>query len=251
MAAVLLGVAAAFKLYPALLGVFFLADKRWKEAFLCAGTGIVLTCLSLSLFQGGFIVNLQDWLAKTAAYNQYGNLDLRRIMMNNNALVMLWDIPYYIASGGRVTLEEMAVYNRQAQPVVLVLMGLCCLICLIFRRQEDKALLLCLWMVGYPYNSSPYNLVVLVAPLIYWAALGEGKGAVAMLGMGAALVMCKTRFALFATTVRHITLQSMLNPLLIAGMILLLLWMRRHELLEDVQKVFRRAKAKEDRFFSQ
>lgn len=234
LAAVLLGMAAALKLYPALLGILFLCDKRWKEAFLCGLVGVGLTCFSLAMFQGGFLENLTDWLQKTASYNQMGNMDLRRTMMNNNSLLMLWDIPYYIARGGQVGLEEMAAHNGAAGAVLVCLLGLSCVSCFALRRWQDRVLLLSLWMVGYPYNSGPYNLVMLIAPLALWAA-GEQTIRPPMLVMGCLLLMCKTRFAIFATNVRHITLQSALNPLLIAAMMGYLLWLRRAELREGLR----------------
>lgn len=242
LAAVLLGIAAALKLYPALLGVLFLCDKRWKEAFLCGLVGVGLTCFSLAMFQGGFLENLTGWLQKAASYNQMGNMDLRRIMMNNNSLLMLWDIPYYIARGGQVGLEEMAAHNGAAGVVLVCLLGLSCVFCFALRRWQDRVLLLCLWMVGYPYNSGPYNLVMLIVPLALWATKEETKAP--MLVMGCLLMMCKTRFAIFATNVRHITLQSALNPLLIAAMIGYLLWLRRAEPREWLRAVWGRIRRK-------
>lgn len=229
VAAILLGVAAAFKLYPALLGLLFLCDKRWKEALLCAATFFGLTLLSLVMFQGGVAANLQDWLAKTSEYSRFGNLDLRRIMMDNNSLFMLWDIPHFIAAEGAVSLEGMAEHNVSFGYVLTALLALSCLSCFALRRRRDRVLLLSLWMIGYPYNSAPYNLALLLVPLVYWAQ-GEEKQNAPMIVMGVLLLMCKTRFALYATNVRHITVQSAMNPLLISAMILWLFWLRRKEL---------------------
>ena len=236
LAAVLLGAAAALKLYPALLGILFLCDKRWKEAFVCAATGIGLTLLPLFLFEGGFTANLQDWLQKAAQYNEFGNLNLRRTMMDSNSFLMLWDIPKYIASGAAVTLEEMAAHNMIAKQALTAMVGMTCLSCFLLRRRHDRALLMCLWMVCYPYNSGPYNLVLLAVGLVWWIIQEKDK-ATAMIILGAAALMCKTRFALYATTVRHITLQSALNPLLMLSMMALLFWMRRDELKNDGKQV--------------
>lgn len=234
-AALCLGLAAALKLYPALLGLLFLKDKRWREALLCASVGLGLTALSLALFQGGFLANLQDFLQKTSDYNQYGNQNLRRILMDSNSLKMLWDIPYYISKGAAVTLEEMAAHNLPATGVLTALLALSCLACFALPTHQDRVLLLSLWMVGYPYNSGPYNLVLVALPLVWWVC-SQPKGALPMVVLGVLLMMCKTRFALYATTVRHITLQALLNPLLLAAMMGWLLYLRREALGAAVRK---------------
>ena len=227
-AAVWLGIASALKLYPALLGVLFLCDKRWREALACAATGVGLTWLSLAVFREGVVANLLDFLQKAESYNVYGNLDLRRIMMNNNALLMLTGIPFYITSGGAATLEEMALHNEVPRAILTALLALSIGSCFWLRRRQDRVLLLSLWMVAYPYNSEPYNLTLVIVPLVYWLCR-ETKKNTPMIVMGVLLLMCKTHFAIYATNVRHITLQSALNPLLILGMLLWLYCLRREE----------------------
>ena len=234
-AAIWLGIAAALKLYPALLGVLFLYDKRWKEGLLCAAVGIGLTLVSLAAFQGGIIPNLLDFLEKTESYHLYGNLDLRRIMMNNNSLLMLWDIPIYMARGSLISLEEMAAHNAAMSAVLAGLLALSVASCFFLRRKQDMALLMCLWMVGYPYNSEPYNLTIIAVALVYWACR-EKTRRIPMMAMGVLLLMCKTRTAFYATNVRHITMQSVLNPALILGMILYLYALRHKEIFEDMKK---------------
>lgn len=55
-----LGISFALKLYPAVLGVVLLKDKRWKDAVRCALYGLLLLFLPMLFFEKGFleIINL-------------------------------------------------------------------------------------------------------------------------------------------------------------------------------------------------
>ncbi len=55
-----LGISFALKLYPAVLGVILLKDKRWKDTVRCALYGLLLLFLPMLFFEKGFleIINL-------------------------------------------------------------------------------------------------------------------------------------------------------------------------------------------------
>ena len=92
-AAVWLGIAAALKLYPAILCVLFLRRKRlWKPALVCVGTGIGLTLLSLLFFSDGqhaFMLTFTDWLAKMKQYTILGNGSLLNPVLCFSIIVFL------------------------------------------------------------------------------------------------------------------------------------------------------------------
>lgn len=107
-AAVVLGLAAALKIYPAILGIVFLTRKKWMPAVVCAVTGISTSLLPLLLFEGGFQNNLSSFLEKTISYSSLGNLNTIQNLSYNNSIYMLLDIPYTVLTGQFLEPGELA-----------------------------------------------------------------------------------------------------------------------------------------------
>ncbi|MCJ7740435.1 DUF2029 domain-containing protein, partial [Candidatus Microgenomates bacterium] len=57
VSSILLAIAIAWKIVPAVFIVLFIADKRYKEGIISIVTAVILTIFSLSIFQGGMINN--------------------------------------------------------------------------------------------------------------------------------------------------------------------------------------------------
>jgi len=56
--AIILSFAISMKIYPAILLVLFIPDKKYREAAICIAAAIAITIASLLCFKGGFLPNL-------------------------------------------------------------------------------------------------------------------------------------------------------------------------------------------------
>lgn len=65
-----LAVAAAFKGYPALLGVLLLMEKRWFESARLLAYGLIVGLGPFKLVEGGFRYNLSQWMDNVSANSE-------------------------------------------------------------------------------------------------------------------------------------------------------------------------------------
>ena len=70
IASILLAFAVALKVYPAILALLFLTDKKYKEFFLAAGLSFFLTIASYAILPGGLVENIKGNFNNITAYNK-------------------------------------------------------------------------------------------------------------------------------------------------------------------------------------
>ena len=227
LAAFFVGIAAALKLYPAVLGVMFLADRRFREAVFCALTGIVTSVVPLFLFAGGFRRNLSVFLGKSASYSQIGNGALEWLVDDKNSFYQLILVPKMLSDTPLTHISEVPGYVAGWRVFLTVLMAAAVVVCLVLRRNHDRVLLMTMMMLGYPIESGVYNLVIAVFPLVYWCAKEQEDAVIPWLGCG--LLMMKSVFVIQQPPVL-ITWQAVLNPVLELAIIGYIVFLRRREL---------------------
>lgn len=156
LALISLAISACVKIYPALLGILLLKDKRWKEAIRCVIYGILLFVLPFLLFKGGLqdILHMIQYIFKAS-----GEFDVAgygyKVNISNSLLVMseLLHIktPVLISIIGKV-------------PYVIAIISA---VGVLFLKEKWKeiALLSCI-LVAVPNFSNIYTLVFMTVPLI-------------------------------------------------------------------------------------
>ena len=242
VAAIVLGLAAALKVYPAILGIVFLTRKKWMPAFVCAVTGISTTILPLFLFQGGFSQNLLKFLEKTSSYASVGNMNTVQNLSYNNSIYMLFDIPYTLQTGKFVEPEMLAQKNEPMKIIAMILLIAVVLLCFFLKENRDKFLLVCGMMLLYPFNSTDYNLTIMLFPIVFWIAQ-EKKCGYFMPIVGALLLSCKHYIPIYNQGGSYsVTIQSFLNPILLLLIIGYVVFRRRKELTGVFSKWFRKRK---------
>ncbi len=239
-AAVVLGLAAALKIYPAILGIVFLTRKKWMPAVVCAVTGISTSLLPLLLFEGGFQNNLSSFLEKTISYSSLGNLNTIQNLSYNNSIYMLLDIPYTVLTGQFLEPGELAQKNEPIKWIATVLLIAVVLLCFLLKRNRDKFLLVSSMMLLYPFNSTDYNLTIMLFPIVFWIAR-EKKCGYFMPIVGALLLSCKHYLPYYsAPAYCSITIQSFLNPILLLLIIGYIVFHRRKEIAQRFHGVGKR-----------
>jgi hypothetical protein len=70
LALLFLALATAMKLYPGLLALLFLKDRRYKEFLLCSFLTLTISVLSLWLFKGTLVENINGFLQELGQFNK-------------------------------------------------------------------------------------------------------------------------------------------------------------------------------------
>ena len=152
VAYVALAVAAAIKIYPALLGLLVLSKKRYKEAAVLVGLGIVFFFVPFFVFDG--ITSVKKML---------------------HGIVVASEIQTGIGLGYNFCINNLvqiigAFFGRNIVSVpgwISLLAAAACLLLFIFSKHEWQKLyaliLLCIWFPSFSYT---YTLVLLFLPII-------------------------------------------------------------------------------------
>lgn len=230
-AAFILGIAAALKMYPAILGTVFLADKKYREAIICACTGLLSTLLSFAFFEGGIIFNISVFLTKAAQYVNWGNATSVQNMSYNNSLYMLLDIPYvYFTNNFDIERSDLAQVNIPVKIISFILLVIIILICFLMKNNHDRILILCCSMILYPFNSSDYNLTILLVPIVFW--LVNEKSDLYFIAIVGGLLLSSKHYQSFYNQGDYcsLTIQSFLNPILLCMIAGYIIFIRKEEI---------------------
>ena len=154
LALVIIAVCAGFKIYPAIFGLYYLLEKRFKEAIRLTVYGIVLFFAPFALFGG--IDGLKLWLfnvRSTMSFNDYGRFQcIRGLLVTVNRFLHIDDaVPHIVIS--------ITPYL-----FVLVMLALACLTANKYRR----LFFLCAIMSFFPTNAYRYTLCYLSIPFIVY-----------------------------------------------------------------------------------
>ena len=146
--------------------------------------------------------------------------------LGSNPITNIFDLP-----------EAMATFKAGLNICLI----LAVIISIILRKKQDKFLILTCMILGYPLNSSRYNLVILAIPLIYWLIKEHrrvGSFLIACLGaMEFACLGIGNVWEIAALNGQRITLHSLLSPIILATIIITIIVMRRKEFYIMVKRV--------------
>lgn len=227
--AVLIGIAAALKLYPAVFGVMFLAKKEWKQAVVCAFTGVVISVIPLFFFEGGFVENLKLFIQKTLSYAEAGNGKLEWLYDDKNSFYQLLLVPKMLGKHPITSVSELSDYLASFRIIVTCFFATIVLISIWLKDDATRFLLLSATLLGYPIESGVYNQVLVLFPLANWCFAHKQKGNKAVVLAGVGLITMKNFISI--STAYKITPQAILNPVFELVIILMLLYSEKDTLL--------------------
>jgi hypothetical protein len=90
---IFLAMATAMKLYPGLLALLFLKDKRYKEFLSCSFLTLAISVISLLLFKGGIVEKLHSQID---ALRQYGEIHVLQPHPDINGLSIIFSLKILI-----------------------------------------------------------------------------------------------------------------------------------------------------------
>lgn len=151
-----LSAAAGIKIYPAVLGILLIVEKRYRDTFNCIAMGIVVNLLPSVFFRTG-LASIVYMMINATTYvggNSFvgGKIDLSHFIQIPGAL---WDLPMNL---------DPAHYMREISMVILVLTVL---ILVFSRMAEWKKYLICVMDLILLAPFSPYYYILYaIGPLM-------------------------------------------------------------------------------------
>lgn len=149
-----LALAAAFKLTPALLGIFLVMEKRWKEAFRTIIYGIVLFLFPFLFFKGGF--------NNIPLFFRNLSLQLNAYSIEDGCTIKGYFIYYFP--------DLFDNYTSTVKTICSIATVLICILFLlaafITKRKCDRLLYICLVLIILPSHSGTYCIVYIIPALL-------------------------------------------------------------------------------------
>ncbi len=151
-ALVIIAVCAGFKIYPAVFGLLYLLEKRYKEAIRLTVYGMVLFFVPFAFFGGveGFMLWLGN-VSMTMGMNSYGRIQCIK------GLFVTADQFFGIG------MPEVIIGVAPAVFLVLMIVLAC-----ITKSRYRRLFFLCAIMLFFPTNAYRYTLCYLSMPLILY-----------------------------------------------------------------------------------
>jgi hypothetical protein len=176
LSALFLAAAASMKIYPAVFGLLFLCDRKYKEAFIACGAFLLLSVVALFCFQGGFVANLLYVLNGFGANLQESPMYAvnSNVLQRSTSLFTLFKWAM-IQAGVIDTVNPHVVRWGYFATVGVLFLGLCWYV--VFREQLlwRKAALLVISYLLLPTISADYRMIHLFIPLVLFFQAGPER----------------------------------------------------------------------------
>ena len=159
VSALFLALAMALKVFPAILAILLLSDRRFRELIVAAAVALGLTLFSYMSYPGGLAVNLAANQRNLALYNQTYAVGNEGLFFGNNLLGAVKFVVLSLAPGA--TFDIYLVIGAQ----VLLLAGVAAYLVLVDEVLWRKVTLLVCALNLLPIVSGDYKLLYLFVPL--------------------------------------------------------------------------------------
>lgn len=153
-ALILIAACAGFKIYPAIFGLFYLTEKRFKEAARLTLYGIALFFAPFACFGG--MNGVTHWLSnvkETMGFKDYGRIQSIRGLM------------YTLARNSHIE-DRIPDASYSIVPILFVLVML--ILAAVSKNRYRRIFFLCAIMTFYPNNAYRYTLAYLSIPFIMY-----------------------------------------------------------------------------------
>jgi len=219
---IFLSFAIAFKLYPALLMLLFIFDKKYKYAIYTCILTFLLSVISAFLFQGGLMASLKGLGASLSSFNS-GALRYQGLQHNTSIfapLKLVYD--YILLSKDAFTVSNQKTFYNAYFLFALLLFAL--LLFFLFKYKLafwKKVALLVLSFITLPQVSYDYKLINLFIPVVLFIGSEEkSKFTVYYAIIFGLLLIPKDYYFIVA----DVSISSIINPLLNSLLIMMILF---------------------------
>jgi hypothetical protein len=158
-----LAMAIAMKVFPAILLVIFISEKRWKELLVSIGVAFTLTLGSLCLFQGGFLVNAKYIMSlsnfsNNSLFSAYTSIEPGAYIQRGVTIVTLFKIVL-----GNAVIIPSEYWIKNFKLVYMIIAAVVGVIIILFVIFKEKVLVFLMLLL--PPLSADYKLIHIYIPL--------------------------------------------------------------------------------------
>jgi hypothetical protein len=220
-----LGVAIALKGYPIIYIVRFAQQKRWSELYVSLKTALLLTVISLLIFDGGLLFNINEMVRDI---NAYRDTKFTSLAYNNSLMALLQSLIELRIDFWKI--GEFATNNY-----VLLILPMIIMILIILGTKNitdfDNAILCAVFCSLFIELSPSYVLTGFLLPLIFLDDLKSITPSISLTLFGIAGLMMPKNIPLtyvgdFANSA---SLNSLINPILMIMIFSTALWRLRKQ----------------------
>jgi len=221
--AVMLGLAAAFKLYPAVLGLLFLAERRYKAAFTAFAAFLVATLVGLLSFKGSFGANLSYVLHGFGSEIQQNPMLLLDTNVLQRSITIFSLVKWFLIQTGLYTVVSQPIGMR----IYVAFVGCVFLFVawyVVFREQRlwRRVFLLTIASILLPHVSGDHRLVLLYLPFMLFIREASGRLDRTAAVLFALLMVPKAYYFMYRTTLSDspggVAEGVVINPLLLIAL---------------------------------
>ena len=162
LAALSLAVASALKIYPLVLFLIFLLDRKWKSLFIGLFAGGAATVLTFLCFEGTFIENCKGFVWNLLNFTGGRPMTHDYYFRGAVGIRSLLAAPFLLVNNRIPEWLNISAVGLIAGVIILVVVVFMC-----FRekRYERQIYYLSLFMILFPTPSYYYNITYLVPPI--------------------------------------------------------------------------------------
>jgi hypothetical protein len=240
IAVVYLSIAIALKVYPIVLLVLLLLDKKYKDILRVVFITGFLSSFPLLFYKGSFLWNVENFIRNILVFSKGYSSD---IVANaySISLISLIKLPLMLINNGKMPYDVLGIYSVIA--IIMTVMTL-----LILNKEKEfwkKVLYLMILMNLFQKNSPDYNLVYFIIPMLFFfnktSAEKFDKWYICFYGL---LLIPKSLIPLYTLPPSYIvSISSILHPLIqIFALSVYILYNYKliNESLKDIQLVIRK-----------
>jgi hypothetical protein len=229
-AALCLSFPIAMKLFPAVLLVLFISDRRYKAVLQAILWATLLTLASLAVFEGGFYQNL---MAVVSGRNLTGNHNVSEFTGNNDRVqrgVSLFSVlKMLILAAGKMESTDMG------RALHLYILSMACMsvpiilyVVFVETRLWKKVTLLVFMMLLFPQISAEYKLLHVLVPLLLFINAPTGSRIDHFYAAGFGLLLIAKDYVLLGWVhsegnIGDISVNMLMNPILMLAMMLVVM----------------------------
>jgi hypothetical protein len=168
ISAVVLAFAISMKIYPAILLVLFISEKRFRETIICLASTVVITFASLLCFKGGFLKNLYfliggSNISSNHIFAQFTSLD--NYFVQRGVSLLTFIKLYYIKTNLLPDLVKNNFISFYLGLVGILAVAVVLYVILMEKEEWKKVALLIFSMLLLPTISADYKLLYVFIPL--------------------------------------------------------------------------------------
>lgn len=169
-----LSIAISMKLYPAVFGLIFLFDKKYKEIFYTSITTISITLISMVFLKGGVFNSINGLTKCLAEFNRSYIHDLHGIQHNISLFAPLKFVFYQLAKKYSSIASLENIFNTGYFILAILIFGIVSFFLFKYKHQySNKISLLLLSSLVLPQISFDYKLINLYIPLLLFIKKDE------------------------------------------------------------------------------